>query len=56
MAGLCWMNNDGNKKIFQAHRTIFFPKLLKTNLLSETIVSQAQPTFICSNSALITAE
>ena len=32
-----------------ARRTIYFSQSLKTNLLSETIVSQAQPAFICSN-------
>ena len=29
---------------------------LKTNLLSETTVSQAQPAFICLNLAILTAE
>ena len=31
-------------------------QLLKTNLLPKTIVSQAQPAFICSNPAKITVE
>ena len=30
--------------------TIYISQLLKTNSLSETTVSQAQPGFICSNS------
>ena len=37
------------KHIFPAHRTRHFSKLLKTNLLSETTVSQVQPAFICLN-------
>ena len=41
---------------FPGHRTIYFPQLLKRNLLSETIVSQAQPAFTCLNSAVITVE
>ena len=36
-----------------AQRTINFSKLLKRNLLSETINSQAQPTFIWLNSIII---
>ena len=28
---------------------IYFLQLLQTNLLPETIISQAQPEFICSN-------
>ena len=36
-----------------AQRTINFSKLLKRNLLSETINSQAQPTFIWLNSITI---
>ena len=57
-ATLCWVNKDekmySNK--FSHHRTIYFPQLLKINLTSEIIVSQAQPKFICSNSAVITVE
>ena len=37
-----------------AHRTIYFSQSLKANLLPETIVSQAQLEFTCSNSAIIT--
>ena len=33
------------QQIFLAHRAIYYPQLLKTSLLSETIVSQAQPAF-----------
>ena len=32
------------------------PQLLKTILLSKTIVSQAQPAFICSNSSIMTIQ
>ena len=32
----------------------YISQLLKTGLLSETTVSKAQPTFICSNSAKLT--
>ena len=39
-----------NPTNFLVHRTIYFAKLLKTNLLSETIISRAQPALICSNS------
>ena len=42
------------QQIFPAHKTIYSSQLLKTNLLSETRVSQAQAAFICSNSAIIT--
>ena len=55
---LCWVNKDEkmySNKFFH-HRTIYFLQLLKINLLSEIIVSQAQPTFICSNSAVIKVE
>ena len=41
---------------FPTHRTIDFLQILKANLLCETIVSQPQPAFICSNSAIITVE
>ena len=34
----------------------YISQLLKSNLLSETIYSQTQPTFICLNSAIITLE
>ena len=37
-----------------AHRTIYFSQSLKGNSLSETIVSQAQLEFTCSNSAIVT--
>ena len=50
---------DGNmvaQQIFQTHRTIYFSKLLKADLFSETIVSQTQPAFVCSDSAIITVE
>ena len=39
-----------------AHRTIYFSQLLKANSLSETLCSQTQTAFVCSNSATITAE
>ena len=45
-----------SSKILPGHRTIYLLQLLKTNLLSETTVSQAQQTFICSNSAKFTVE
>ena len=35
---------------------IYFSELLETNLISETVVSQTQPAFICSKSAIITVE
>ena len=41
------------KKISLADRAIYFFQLLKTNLLSETTVSQAQSTFIWLNSTII---
>ena len=44
------------QQIFLAHRTIYFSQLLETNLLPETTVSQTQPTFICSNSTILTVE
>ena len=44
------------QQTFPAHRTIYFSQLLETNLLPETTVSQTQPTFICSNSTLLTVE
>ena len=34
----------------------YFPELLKTNLLSETAISQVHPAFICSNLAILTIE
>ena len=37
-----------------AHKTIYFSQSLKGNSLSETIVSQAQLEFTCSNSAIVT--
>ena len=42
--------------MFPVHRSINLPKLVKTNLLSETTIFQAQPTFITSNSAILTVE
>ena len=44
------------QEISPAHRTIYFLHLLETNLLSETTVSQTQPTFIWSNSTILTVE
>ena len=45
------------QQICPAHRTLYIPQLLKTNLLSETVVSQAQPAFILfefsSNNSII---
>ena len=38
-------------KIFLAHRRIYLPQLLKTNL-SKTMVSESQPAFIYSNWAI----
>ena len=59
-ATLSWVNKDENtllvQQIFLAHRAIYYPQLLKTSLLSETIVPQAQPAFFCLNSAIITVE
>ena len=49
---LCWVNKA--QQIFQAQRTMYFPQFLETDLLSQTIVSQVQMTFICS--AMITVE
>ena len=42
------------QQISSVHSTMYFSELLKTNLLSETIVFQAQLTFIWLNSTLIT--
>ena len=33
------------QQVFRAHRIMYFPKLLKTSLLSKTIHSQVQPAF-----------
>ena len=55
-ATLFWVNKDVAQQIFQAHRIIGFSQLLKINLLSETIYSQTEPAFICSNLAIITVE
>ena len=41
------------QQTFPAHRTINFSQLVKKNLLSQTIVSQAQLTFIWLNSTII---
>ena len=51
-----WGWKHAVQQIFPAHKTLYLPQLLKTNLLSETIVTQAQTAFVCSNSAIITAE
>ena len=40
------------QQIFPAHRAMYFLQLLKTNLLSETTVSQVQLAFVCLNSAI----
>ena len=45
-----------SQQFFPGHRTTYMSQLLKTNLLSETTVSQAQLAFICSNSAILTVE
>ena len=45
-----------SQQIFPARRTMYFFQLLETNLLLETTVSQAQPTLICLNSAILTVE
>ena len=50
-ATLCWFNKDEN--IWPSK---FFSQLLKTNLLSETTISQAQPAFASLNSAILTVE
>ena len=41
------------QQIFLATWTVYFLQLLKTNLLSETTISQTQPAFVCLNSANI---
>ena len=53
-----WVNKNENlqllsQQISPAHRTVYFSHLLKVNLLSETIVSQALPAFICLYSTII---
>ena len=56
---LIWVNKDENmipQQISLIHRTMYFSQLLKTNFFSETIYSQTQPAFICSNSTIITIE
>ena len=48
----------------QTYSTKYFPSpqnninltVTETNLLSETTISQAQPAFICLNSAILTVE
>ena len=57
-ATLCWVNKDENMQSNKFSQPIghYICQLLKTNLLSETIVTQAQTAFVCSNSAIITAE
>ena len=45
-----------DQQILPAQRTVHFPHILKRNLLSETIDSQAQLGFICSDSGTATAE
>ena len=44
------------KQIVLAHRTIYFSKLLKTNLISEAVVSQTQLALISLKSAIVTVE
>ena len=55
---LRWVNKNENiaKQIFQAHTAICSSELLKISLLSETMVSQTQLAFICSNSAILTVK
>ena len=57
---LSWANKDRQKLIarqmFPFHGIIYSSKLLKKKILSETTVPQAQPAFICSNSAILTVE
>ena len=50
-ATLCWFNKDEN-----IWPNKFFSQLLKTNLLSETTISQAQPAFVSLNLAILTVE
>ena len=54
----CWASEDENiaQNIFPVHRPIYFSKLLKEKLLSDTTIPQAQPAFICLNSAILTVE
>ena len=44
------------QEIFQAHKTRYFSQLLKTDLLLEATISQAQAAFICLNSSISTIE
>ena len=44
------------RKVLGKMPAIYSTYILKTNLLSETIVSQAQPALNCSNSGIITIE
>ena len=55
---LCWLNKDENMKPKKFSQPIgqCFSQLLKTNLFSETRVSQAQAAFVCSNSEIVTVE
>ena len=62
-ATLCWVNKDENiaQQILTGYPSpqdnIYqYSQLLKTNLLPETNISQAQHTFICLNSAILTVE
>ena len=43
-------------KNFSSPWDIHFLQSLKTNLISKTTLSDAQPEFICSNSAILTLE
>ena len=57
-ANLSCVNKDENMQPNKFSQLVlqYFPQLLKTNLLSRSIVSRTQPSFVCSNSAVITVE
>ena len=44
------------QQVFPAHKQYIFHSYNYANLLSQTTLSQAQPAFTCSNSAILTVE
>ena len=51
-----WRWNLIAQQISPAHRTMYFLKLLNTNLFSQTTIPQIQSAFICLNSAILIVE
>ena len=44
------------QQVFPVHKQYIFHSYYYTDLLSETTLSQAQPAFTCSNSAILRVE